>query len=205
LSDQQHPTASSVQVGAFSITPTPQDGDQPSLAGNDQGHVDVPILTAEESMSRAWLNFDPNNQSLPLLEATLVQDVPDEPVYIYINTKSQEPVYDAFPVSDTQDNGAHGWSKISLKWRVVILRSVLVAMAAIISAVVPRPSSGTVMNNNVSEKLAACLLFFCNREQPLSRVCLMHSFAFQSTDPIVTSTTITLTENSTTTKMNTIR
>ncbi len=49
--------------------------------------------------------------------ATLVQDVP------------KKPVYDAFIVSDTQDNDACGWSKISLKWRVFILGSVLVAMA----------------------------------------------------------------------------
>jgi hypothetical protein len=155
LSDQQHPTASNVQVGTISISPTPQGGNRPSLAGSDQGRVDVPILTTEETMSPPRPNFDPNNQSLPLLEATLVQDVPKEPIYIYINTNSQEPVYDAFPVSDTQNNDAHGWSKISLKWRVVILGSILVAMAAIISAVVPRPSSGTVVNN-VSEKIAAC-------------------------------------------------
>jgi hypothetical protein len=115
LSDQQHPTASNIQVGASSNTPTPQDGDRPSLVGNDQGHVDVPILTAEESMSRARPNFDPNNQSLPLLEATHVEDVPYKPAYIYINTNSQEPVCNAFPLSDTQDNGMHGWSKISLK------------------------------------------------------------------------------------------
>jgi hypothetical protein len=117
LSDQQHPTASNVQVDAFSITPTPQGGNRPSLAGSDQGHVEVPLLTTEELMSRAWPNFDPNNQSLPLLVATLVQDVPNNPVY------------DAFLVSDTQDNDACGWSKISLKWRVFILGSVLVAMA----------------------------------------------------------------------------
>jgi hypothetical protein len=80
-------------------------------------------------------------------------------------------------VSDTQDNDACGWSKISLKWRVVIPGSVLVAMAAIISEVVPQQSSRTVLNN-VSEKIAASLLFFIDREQPLSRVCSMHSFAF---------------------------
>jgi hypothetical protein len=195
-SDQQHPTASNVQVGAFSITPAPQGGgDRPSSAGSDQGHVEVPLLTAEESMSPPRPNFDPNNQSLPLLEAVLVEDVPEEPVY------------DAFPLSDTQDNDTHGWSKISLKWRVVKLGSVLVAMAGIISAVVPRPSSGTVLNN-VSEKNSACSLFFVDRDEPLSRLHSMRTFASQSTDPIMTSTTstsIALTENSTTTVMNTVR
>jgi hypothetical protein len=56
--------------------------------------------------------------------------------------------------------------------------------------------------NNVSEKIASCLLFFVNKEQPLSRICSTNSFASQSTYPIVTSMTIALTENSTTAKMN---
>ena len=105
-SDQQHPTASNVQVSTFSITPSPQGGDQPSLAGRDQGHVEITVLTTEELMSPPRPHFDTNNQSLPLLDATLVQDVPNKPVY------------DAFPVSDTKDNDVHGWSKISLKLRV---------------------------------------------------------------------------------------
>jgi hypothetical protein len=199
-SDQQHPTAFNVQVSAFAITPTPQAGDQPSLAGSDQGHVEIPILTTEESMSPPQPHYDCNNQSLPLLEATLVQDIPEEPIYIYMNTNSQEPVYNAFPLSDT-DNDEHGLLRKNT--RLIIIGLVLVGIAAIISAVVPLPLSGTVMNN-VSEKIAACLLFFVGRDQHLSHLHLMHTFASQSTDPIVTSTTSTLTENSTTTKMNTV-
>ncbi len=112
-------------------------------------------------MSPPWPHYDRNNQSLPLLEATLVQDVPEEPIYIYINTNSQEPFYDAFPLSDPQDNDAHGLLRKNN--RLIMIGLVLVAMAAIISAVVPQPLSGTVMNN-VSEKFAACLLFFVDRD-----------------------------------------
>jgi hypothetical protein len=146
-SDQQHPTASNAQVGAFSISPTPQGGDRPILAGSDQGHIEVPILTTEELMSPSRPNFDPNNQSLPLLEGTLVQDVPQEPVYIYINTISQEPVYDAFPVRNTR------------KWKVVMLGLVLVASAAIIAVLVvvsgspkePSSPSTTASGTNSTE------------------------------------------------------
>jgi hypothetical protein len=131
------------------------------LAGSDQGHEEIPFLTTEELMSPPWPHYDRNNQSLPLLEATLVQDVPEEPIYIYINTNSQEPFYDAFPLSDPQDNDAHGLLRKNN--RLIMIGLVLVAMAAIISAVVPQPLSGTVMNN-VSEKFAACLLFFVDRD-----------------------------------------
>ena len=65
--------------------------------------------TTEESMSPPWLNFDRSHQLLPLLEATLVQDVPNEPVY------------EAFPMPAPEVNDAHGWLRISLKLRVVIL------------------------------------------------------------------------------------
>jgi hypothetical protein len=127
-------------------------------------------------MSPPRPHYDCNNQSLPLLEATLVEDVPDKPVYIYINMNSQEPVYDAFQLSDTQDNDAHGLLRKNN--RLIIIELVLVAMAAIISAVVPRPLSGTVMNN-VSEKFAACSLFFDDRDQHLSHLHSMHTFASQ--------------------------
>jgi hypothetical protein len=176
------------------------------LAGRDQGHVEIPILTTEELMSLPWPHYDCNNQSLPLLEVTLVQDVPEEPIYIHMNTNSQEPVYDAFPLSDTQDNDAHGlWRKNN---RLIMIGLVLVAMAAIISAVVPRPLSGTVMNN-VSEKLlrVCCSSFTGSNLSAVSVRRTPLSFASQSTVPIVTSMTsmtTALTENSTTTKMNTV-
>jgi len=82
-SNQTPSTASSVQVDAPSMTPTPQRGDEQSLglAANDHGHVGMTIHSSEESMSPPRPNFDRSHQSLPLLEATLVQDVPEEPVY----------------------------------------------------------------------------------------------------------------------------
>ena len=77
-------TASSVQVGASSISPTPQRGAEPSLVANSQGLGGITIHSTEDQMPPHSPNFDPSQQSLPLLEATLVQDVPNEPVYIYI-------------------------------------------------------------------------------------------------------------------------
>ena len=118
-SNQTPSTASSVQVDAPSMTPTPQRGDERSLglAANDHGHVGMTIRTTEESMSPPRPNFDRSHQSVPLIEATLIQDVPQEPVYIYINTNSGEgTVYDAFPMSETQDNDVHRWSRISFKF-----------------------------------------------------------------------------------------
>jgi hypothetical protein len=138
-SNQTPSTTSYVQVGAPSITPTPQRGDERSLgfAANDHGHVGMTTRTTEESMSPPRPSFDRSHQSVPLIEATLVQDVPQEPVYIYINTNSGEgTVYDAFPMPAPEVNDAHGWSRISLKLRVIFIGSVLVAVAAIIAVVV---------------------------------------------------------------------
>jgi len=125
-SNQTPSTASSVQVVAPSMTPTPQREGERSLglAANDHGHVGMTTRTPEESMSLPRPNFDRSHQSLPLLEATLVHDVPEEPVY------------DAFPMPAPEVNGAHGWSRISLKLRVIFIGSVLVAVAAIIAVVV---------------------------------------------------------------------
>jgi hypothetical protein len=83
-------SSSNVQIGAPSIPPTPQRGDAPRLATNNQGHVEISIRSTEESMPPPRPNFDRSQQSLPLLEATLVQDVPQEPVYIYLNTNPPE-------------------------------------------------------------------------------------------------------------------
>jgi hypothetical protein len=174
-SNQPPSTASSVQVDAPSITPTPQRGDERSLglAANDHGHVGMTIRTTEESMSPPRPNFERSHQSLPLLEATLVQDVPEEPVY------------EAFPMPAPEVNDAHGWSRISLKLRVVILGSVLVAMAAIIAVVMiivgspkepssppitPSTNSTTAPEmNTVSETLTACSLFF-RRQGAMSHI-----------------------------------
>ena len=189
-SNQTPSTTSYVQVGAPSITPTPQRGDERSLgfAANDHGHVGMPIRTTEESMSPPRPNFDRSHQSVPLIEATLIQDVPQEPVYIYINTNSGEgTVYDTFPMPAPEVNDAHGWSRISLKLRVIFIGSVLVAVAAIIAVVMknvgrrkepyspPITTStnsttalGTEMNT-VSETSTACLFFF-RRQGAMSHI-----------------------------------
>jgi hypothetical protein len=148
-SNQPPSTASNVQVGTPSITPTPQREDQRSLslAINDQGHAGMTIPPTEESMPSPRPNFDRSQQSLPLLEATLVQDVPNEPVYIYINTNSrEETVYDAVPMP-APEIVAHGWSRISLKFRVMIIGLVLVAMAAIVAVVVTMTIAVVVTND----------------------------------------------------------
>ncbi len=140
------------------------------MAINNQGHVEMSICSTEELMLPPWPNFDNSQQLPPLLEVTLVQDVP------------QEPVYNAVQVSDTQDNDVHGWSRISLKLRAVILGSVLVAVALAVVVVVgvagaedrpPAPiltsTSSTTTETNVlttttstvSGLLAVCWLFFC--------------------------------------------
>jgi hypothetical protein len=157
-SNQTPSTASYVQVGAPSFTPTPQRGDERSLgfAANDHGHVGMTTRTTEESMSPPRPSFDRSHQSVPLIEATLVQDVP------------QEPVYDAFPMPAPEVNDAHGWSRISLKLRVVILGLVLVAMAAIIAAAMKIFGPGTA-TNTVSETSTACLFFF-RRQGAMSHI-----------------------------------
>jgi hypothetical protein len=125
--------------------------------------------------------------------------VPQEPVYIYINTNSGEgTVYDAFPMSDTQDNDVHGWSRISFKFRLIMLGLVLVAMAAIIGVVVViagnkkeppiAPTKEETGINAVSETLtlhAHC--FFVERERCLTSSSSMQTFSFQSVPPVATS------------------
>jgi len=125
-----------VEDGLFPVTPSHQGGNDAILAGSSQGHAEIQRLTTEVTMTHPQPNFDPYYQSLPLLEATLVQDLPSEPVYIYVNTNSREdePVYDAFPLSDTQNDDVHGWSRKNK--RAIILGSILVAIAAIITVLV---------------------------------------------------------------------
>ena len=45
-----------------------------------------------------YARIDPSSQSLPMLEARLVYDLPEEPVY------------DAFPIDSTPENDSRGWS-----------------------------------------------------------------------------------------------
>jgi hypothetical protein len=187
-------TASNVRVGAISITPTPQRGDGRSLgfAANDQGHVGMTIRSTEESMSLPPRpSFDRSHQSVPLIEATLVQDVPQEPVYIYINTNSgEETVYDAFPMSDTQNNDVHGWSRISFKFRIIMLGLVLVAMAAIIGVAVmiagnkKEPSIAPTKAENginaVSEKNGCCMLIVFHRQGAMSHIVIFRYAPYAS-------------------------
>ena len=198
--NQPPSTASNVRVGAISITPTPQRGDGRSLgfaandqgfAANDQGHVGMTIRSTEESMSPPRPSFDRSHQSVPLIEATLVQDVPQEPVYIYINTNSgEETVYDAFPMSDTQNNDVHGWSRISFKFRIIMLGLVLVAMAAIIGVAVMiagnkkepsiAPTKAETGINAVSEKNGCCLLIVFHRQGAMSHIVIFRFAPYAS-------------------------
>ncbi len=123
-SNLQYPTTSRVQVGAFATTPTPMIGDEPSLAVGNQGHEEIAIYPTHELMSQLQPSIDLIDDSLPLLEGTLVQDLPEERVY------------DAFPMNTTQDNDANGWSRRFRKYRVILFGLVLVTAAAIIAVVV---------------------------------------------------------------------
>jgi hypothetical protein len=69
-------------------------------------------------------SIDPSHQSLPVLEGTLVQDVPDGPVYL------------AFPMNTNQDIDSHRWLMRTRKYRVLIFGWVLLATAAIIAVAV---------------------------------------------------------------------
>jgi hypothetical protein len=134
LLDRTHYTATDERDGASTNISTQRGrGNETSLAASSRGQMETPIHTTDEGMlspSRPRLSVDPKDRSLPLLEATLVQDVPNEPVYIYINSNSREdePVYDAVPVR----RGC--WSRHNKK--AVVLGSVLVAIAAIVTVVV---------------------------------------------------------------------
>ena len=111
----------SPRTGSFSITSAYQRGDDPSLLISGQGHVEIAIYPNLELMSRLHPSNDPGHQSLPLLEGTLVQDLPEEPVY------------DAYPFHPTGDN--YVWSMRAQKYRIIILGWVLLATAGIIAVV----------------------------------------------------------------------
>ncbi len=123
LSDHQHIPVTNVQDGTFSVDPTSQGDNDASLAASSQGHAELQNLPTEELMSSPpRLYVDPYNQSLPLLEGTLVQDLPNEPVY------------KAYRVSDTRNDDVPGW--LRKNYKVVISGLVFVATALIITMVV---------------------------------------------------------------------
>jgi hypothetical protein len=138
------------QVGVLSITPSPRNASDSSLPVSSQGCAEIAIDPTSEMMAGPRPSIDPSLQSAPLLEATPVQDLPEEPVY------------DAFPISPTQDIDAHGWSRRYQKYRVIILGLVSVTTAAIIAV-------GVVVSDNRNERAGSNGL----------------------TDPIMTSTTST--------------
>ncbi len=94
-------------------------------------------------MSEPRPSFDPSHQLLPLLEATLVQDLPEEPVY------------DAFPMDAAEDNYANGWWMTAHKYRVIIFGWVLLTTAAVILIMVAEFSdeqikkSGSIMDLSI--------------------------------------------------------
>jgi hypothetical protein len=92
------------------ILPRPQQTS--AEEGTDGDYSSEPLRAAMVTTPSPRPNFDRSQQSLPLLEATLVQDVPEEPVY-----------------------NATLVQRIS-KFRAVVLGSVLVAMAAVVAVVV---------------------------------------------------------------------
>jgi len=96
----------------------------PSSTVNDQGHVGISIYPSQEVMTRPRLGIDPSYQSAPLLEATLVED------------KHEEPVYDAFPIGPVQNDYAHGWSRKFQKYRLIILGLLSITVTAIIAVAV---------------------------------------------------------------------
>jgi hypothetical protein len=75
--EMQPSLANNDQVSVLSMTPTPQMGLNTSLPD----HVRMTIYPTPQLMSGSRPSFYPSHQSFPLLEATLVQDVPEEPVY----------------------------------------------------------------------------------------------------------------------------
>ena len=136
------------QVDAFSIAPTPQGGDDSSVPVSGQGHVEIRIDHTPELLSPPRPNLYSSGQSVPLLEATLVQDIPIEPIYIYV--ANEGPVYDAVPMSATQDSNAHYWSRISRKPGIIALGLILVAtISALVVGVVVVGNRNEVIISNL--------------------------------------------------------
>jgi len=134
------------QVSVLSMTPTPQRGLNTSLPD----HVSMTIYPTPQLTSGSRPSFDPSHQSLPLLEATLVQDVPEEPVY------------DAIPIDATQDKYAHGWSTRARKYRYIILGLLSITMTAIIAVVVVASSGSQIKQIELVSAMGeiVCMLAF---------------------------------------------
>ena len=98
------------QAGAISILySTLQSNHGQCLLRSGQADVEIALPPTSEPMPPPQPILDRNNQSLPLLEAKCVDDV----------------VYEAFSLSDTQDQNAQGGAKRPQKYRVVVLGLIL--------------------------------------------------------------------------------
>ncbi|KAL3811575.1 hypothetical protein ACHAXA_006860 [Cyclostephanos tholiformis] len=144
-----------VHDGEFSIAPlTRQGDDEPGLDVRNRYHAVTPSVASEGLMSPPRLYVDPNNQSLPLLQATLVQDVPDEPVY------------DAFPLggASISDNDALPVWSMSIKCgkfaMIALISFGLVAVGAIVAGVVMRVRKDEpVVNTTIIDTVSANGIF----------------------------------------------
>jgi hypothetical protein len=125
------PFTTNGQVGV-SRTLSPQSDTDPSLPVSSQDCAEIAIYPTSEMMAGPRPSIDLRRQSAPLLEAKPVQDLPEEPVY------------NAVPISPTQDIDAHGWSRRFQKYRVIILGLVSVTTVAIIAV-------GVVLSDNRNE------------------------------------------------------
>ena len=136
LLDRTCITAPNDDCGASTNILTQRDrDDDASHAAGGGVHADIQSHTTYERdeisplSSRPGLSaIDPRDRSLPLLEATLVPDLFNKPVYIYVNANARDDdertVYDAVPVSP-------GW-RSNNKRTVIVLGSV--TLVAIIAA-----------------------------------------------------------------------
>jgi hypothetical protein len=93
------------------------DGQSLSRSGQDPNE-EIAMPPTTEPMPPSRPNFDRSNQSLPLLEATCVDEIV------------------AFRVIDTQDHDAQGWRRIPRKYKVVMLGVFFMATAAIVAVAV---------------------------------------------------------------------
>jgi hypothetical protein len=121
-SNLQHSSSNHDQVGAFSVTIShPVDNDL-SFPASGQGQMGIAINFTHELIPRSY-SLTSNYQSLPLFEATLVYDVPEEPIY------------DAVRIDPTQDNDSHGWSRRVKKYKAIIFVWLVLALVAIVALV----------------------------------------------------------------------
>ena len=151
---------SKARVDAFSTTPTPRRGDEPrfSFPTGNQGGVETTVPLTPESMPPPQRNFDPNNQQLPLLEATLVPEEPvNKPVYIYVtSTSPEEPVYDAVRMTSAEGNNVPGWlysKKGSCMAVVVVL--VLGVIGAVVSVSMQNDAPDPIMTSTSSTAITS--------------------------------------------------